>query len=647
VPIVDINAGFPLADFSWFEDEQTLFVFYRVEAEQGIGPESLIELRYTTDQVDVPWTSLNALTPVHTHLPVDCGPNTRCGSLSVKVEQVPRSVGLRLRYHRDGALSLDADAVFNVVASGPPHLTRSLVVYGVFDETNTLVQWRARHQFPTVRNQQAQELGLRRTFSIDRASYGDLTIGADNPYGYGLTPACPAGLSALNWPQRMTSERAVFETTPLPLTASAALTVCAAATVTDAVGTFTTTAVARKNPQVKPAFPVLRSPIRENSPIRFLVRPCNRVISQEHLEMQLQRLLLLEAPTLCTDDFATPSFVDTITATIKARVDAERRNGKDMLLVMAIHQDDSTGRLNAAIEQVLERILVPEREKSSPRVSGAFLFDSAAYRLTIDALRPLVLWCPSRLASPFDLDSTEGPSERDCALQPDLEFMLGPARLTQLAILPTRDQYLKFIQRYSVAQAGTVKKLSFFAPERTAVSENAPVGEVGVLTKLNNEIISAGPDDAFSFCSTEDQGVARIAVQPVGVPSETIPLSALPAFHAQSKASAYALAVFWESSFIVKMDYETRTAIGASVLSLTLALGIANSNQRFLGNEQWKRDSFSLADSLAQCTRFCDHPTFDSAGVYQPSARFRQTYAQQCYRPLFPVLGNGGFPSDP
>ena len=164
VPVTDINASFSISDVTWFQDEQTMFVFYRVDAEQGIGAESLIELKYKTDDVQVPWTDLKLLAPVHTHLPVDCGVTSRCGSLSLKVDKVPREVGLRLRYHRDGEISLEAPVLFNVVGVGPAHLSRSLLVYGVFNENNTLVQWRARNQFPTIRNEQATELGLRREF---------------------------------------------------------------------------------------------------------------------------------------------------------------------------------------------------------------------------------------------------------------------------------------------------------------------------------------------------------------------------------------------------------------------------------------------------------------------------------------------------
>ena len=37
VPLFDVNAGFTVADVSWFAEEDTMFVFYNVTAEQGIG----------------------------------------------------------------------------------------------------------------------------------------------------------------------------------------------------------------------------------------------------------------------------------------------------------------------------------------------------------------------------------------------------------------------------------------------------------------------------------------------------------------------------------------------------------------------------------------------------------------------------------
>jgi hypothetical protein len=648
VPITDINASFSISDVSWFQDEQTMFVFYRVDAEQGLQPESLIELKYRTDDLIVPWTDLKRLTPVHTHLPVDCGTTSRCGSISLKVEKVPREVGLRLRYHRDGEVSLDAPVLFNVVNVGPAHLARSLVVYGVFNENNTLVQWRARHQFPTIRNEQATELGLRREFWVTDPNFGDLDLPpSDNVYGYAFSPACPNDFTSLPRPERRTTERAIFEPTPLPLAASTSPTVCASATVTDAIGQFTTTAIARKNPQVRPAFPGLRSPIRENSPVGFILKPCNRIISQEHLDMQIQRLLVAGEPVICIDDFLAIGFSDRLTSTFKTRIDERRTEGKDMVLVLVLNHDDTTGRLARNLEAALDRVLVPERDKSSPRVSGAIIFDSTARKVVSTTLKQLVLWCPSVARSPFDLDA-DSQSDRDCPVVPDQpDLVLGPFKLNQLPVLPTRQQYETFVKKYSAAQTGSMKKITYKAPERSAVSENIPVGEFGVITKFNNETITAAPEDAFSFCPSEDPAASRTVVQAVGSPGTIVQLQSLPQLHRQSPFTIYALGLAWESPFLIFAEYETRSAIAASVATFTVPFGIVGTAERYFGAEQWKRDLFPLADALAQCTRYCDHPTFDSSGVFQPGARFRDAFGDQCYRPKFPVLDEGGFPRDP
>lgn len=668
-PITDINAGFELADATWFEEEQTLFVFYRLSAEQGLNPESTLELTYRTDDVLVPWTPLDQLPPVHEHLGVDCGSTRRCGSMSVKVVRPPRDVGLRLRYHRSGPLSLQAETAYNVVLTGPAHSNRSLVVYGVFDRSNTQVQWRARHQFPTVRNEDATALGLRRRFTISEPAFGALALPGDNPYGYGASPACPLAHTPLPWPDRTTSERAIFESGTLPLQASSAESVCAAATVSDAVGAFTTTAFARKNAETRPAFPLLRSPVREGTKVGFVLRVCDRVISQPHLEMQVQRFLLEGAPEICIEDFRQPGFSDRLQARLRERVDALRVLGKDMVLFLALHHDDTSGRLQPAVEAALAPLLAFERDKPSPRVSGAAVLDSLPWRIATPNLRPLVLWCPPPRALMMpDLDQIVPSTPVECPVQADIpELTFGPFRLTSLPILPTRQQYLTFIDRYSAAQAGSMKSITCLAPERTAVSENVQVGDFEQVTFFNNEVITAAPEDAFSFCSQEEpeepldggltpdagpptRAVDRIRFRPSNQPMTVpAPLEVLPVLHASAPSPAYTLGLRWESPFLFRAEYEQRVAATATIAVVTIPFGIATQNEEFLGARQWRRESFPIGDALQQCTRFCDHGTFDSAGVYAPRASFRQAYLSRCYAPRFPRPDDqsGGFPIDP
>jgi hypothetical protein len=648
VPVTDISAGFSLADATWFEQEQTLFVFWRVQAEQGIGPDSQVEISYLTDVEQKDWTPVAQLTTVHTHVPVDCGVDGLCGSTSIHLTKVPRKVALRMRYHRDGEMTLDAQVNLNVVGSGPAYTSRSLIVYGVFDASNTQVQWRARHQFPTLRNEEVQELGLRRSLRVEDPGYSDFwPLPDDNPYGYAAASRCPANQTALGWGPVETMERAVFDPDVLPLEASTSADVCARSIVTDALGTFEAVAVARKNPEVRPAFPALRSPIRENTRIGFLLEPCNRTISEIHLEMQEQRLLLSNPITVCIDDWDSSSFGPNFASRLRAEIDRVRAAGKDMVVTVALHHDDRTGGLAALVEQVLEQELSLERDKSSPRVSGAFVFDSYGYTLTRPGLARLALWCPALV----DEQAQPTASAHYCALQPDMpDLTVGPFKFSTLPILPTRSSYETFVEKYSEDEAGRMTELQFLAPERTPISENIDVGDYGVATFFNNETISAQPSDAFSFCASEDPDVAAMASAVVflhPLSPDPMPISVLPEAQAQAPASTYALGIVWDFPFLLRLKYETSLAGAATAYSFSIPFGIASDTEAYYGTQLWEKGEFPLSDTLLQCVRFCDHPTFDSAGVYNVLAPFRTAYASQCYRPRFPTPADGGFPIDP
>ena len=73
VPLYDIGLAWKLADVAWFEAEETLFIFYEMQVDQGLNEESTIEVRYTTDTEILDWTPIEALPRVHMHVPADCG----------------------------------------------------------------------------------------------------------------------------------------------------------------------------------------------------------------------------------------------------------------------------------------------------------------------------------------------------------------------------------------------------------------------------------------------------------------------------------------------------------------------------------------------------------------------------------------------
>jgi len=665
VPIFGVAAGFTLADASWFAEEQTLFVFYQVEAEQGLGDPSVVEVTYRTDEGLVDWTSISDLPTVHTHREVDCGAKSMCGSTSLSVPLEPREVGVRLRYHRDGELALDADTVFNVVGFGPPHSHRSLLVYGVFDESNEAIQWRGRHQFPTLRNQRAERLGLRRNVTVRDQRFGTIRAEPEgNPYAYGVT--CPEYFAATELPEVFTNARAVFNEDDLPPQASGARMVCAQATVIDALGEFTTAAVARKNPEVRSAFPLLRSPIRNATPIPFFLGPCEDKISPRHKKMQRQRLQMDGVPVTCIDDWDQVGFVDTLAVTFRDAVEAERPAGRDMVLVIALHQDELG--VSEVVEEALAQVVPLERHRTTPRLAGAFVFDSTSYGLTRSDLAPVTLWCPAEIS----LTDIPDASARSCAALPDdTTIDLGPFTFGGLPILPSRDQYLEFVDDFSENQAGEVTALSFLAPEFSTLSDSVDLGEFGVVTFLNGESFGADAGDAFSYCADGElqpfvvrsplmQGniASAILMQACAyglVPPELceapalglLPIEFLPDWHNVFGESSYEVGLFWEFPFLLRLEYQAVLAGAVSALGFSVPFGISNPDESYYGTELWLEDTFSLASLLTQCVRFCDNPTFDSAGVYHIQDDFRSTYTQSCYLPDYPERGDSGFPLDP
>lgn len=650
VPVTDIGAFFSLADATWFEREETLFFFYRVEASQGLSEFSQVEVAWRTDDVDQAFAPLSSLPLVHEHVAVSCGPRTICGSASFHVVKPPRGVQMRMRYHRDGELTLDSDVPLTFVDISEPHNERSAVVYGVFDEANTAVQWRLRHQFPALRNEDVEALGLRRRLIVDEMGHGSMSNGlrqlfALNPYGYGLTSQCPQNVyDDLGFATVETNARAAFAAETLDLTTSTSAEVCARSTVFDATGPFSTAAFARKNPEVAEAFPTLRTPVKPTTQIGFFLETCDNIPSEIHRAMQLQRTQLSEDDAVCIDDFAAVDFVGRLARRFQDRINEVRVDGNDIVLVLGLQRPDRLRAAASAVEQALAIVVAEESIKSSPRLAGAFVFDSVGYGISDTAVARNVLWCPSTFGGD-DLEGIDNVSARVCAVQADSDIVLGPIRLASLPILPTRRQYLTFVDNFSEAQAGEMNSLKFRAPTRTPQSDNIELGSFGTATFFNNEAVTADVDDSFSYCADTDVGNA--VFRTLLLPDQPLPLSLLPDFHEEAPETRYELGLGWDFPYLAQINYTTVTAAAVTVADFTIPFGPSSPAEEFLGSGTWLQDTFDLSDVMRRCDRFCGHPTFDNAEVYNVQAFFDVTYRNQCYRAEFPGRSDGGSPLDP
>ncbi len=654
MPIRTSGTSFSISHAAWYQAEDTFFIFYSVSAEQGISPESQVEISYVTDSREVPWTNVRTLKNVHTHVDVTCGRFNLCGSVSPFEKERPRNVRMRLRYHRDGETAFELAPDYHAILTGDPFKTRSFLVYGVFNEENRLVQWRGRHQFPALRNHEAQELGLRREFRMGEESYGnyqDASLRANNPYLYGSRPGCPFDFSLYGDPALPKSDaRSQWSQNTLPFEAAPFSHVCAKSWVKDGRGEYEQSAFARKNPEVTPAFEKLHTPISESTPLKFLLALCKSEPSKDHLELQKQRLSLDGNIDICLDTTFPEGLSAKLASEFRKRIDLERVNQKDMILTIGFHHAEENGssEKHRDLAKALEDSIGPELEKSSPRAIGAFVFDSIAYGPVPDSLKRSVLWCPS-VRVPRQQRNGEPPteSENSCPVVPDFGVSFGSLDLGTLPIFPTRQSYLSFLEKKSKDHAGKMKKLSFYAPLRTPISENVQSSEFGVSTFYNSEVLSTSAAQSFSYCAQEGDS-SQFVFRP-GVGRVPLPLSSFPSFHKNAPQDKYEMGLTWDFPYLARVEYEAFLAAGISAFSGTLPFGIGMDAREVYGTEQWFRGDHKIGKKLLQCVRFCNHPAFDSAGVYDVRRPWNEAYLSACYRPLLPTGSPlaAGFPYDP
>lgn len=659
VPLDDVGAGFSFAKSAWFEAEETLFLFYDVGAVQGISHESVVEVSWESDDGVQPFVPVSTLTNVHEHVAVDCGVKRLCGSASPRVAKPPRNVRFRLRYHKEGELGLDVWPAPIKVVSGPAYSNRSAIAYGVFDGQNKRMQWRLRHSIPDVKNSEATHYGLRRYFRVNDEKIGEVAADllpsaqSNNHYLYGASAECPSSFgTSLSTPAEgfSTSTRSVWSTETLSDALSSSPAGCAKVTVRDGKGEFSTSAFARKNPEVRPAYDSIRTSVAESHIIRVVLKPCKREVALAHFLMQKQRLGISNEVSLCIDeDDGLVTFTEKAAAFFANLTNEQRTQGKDMIFAIAFHhfEDEVPPRpLQYAVENALVAVLTPEAAKTTPRLAGAFIFDSVATLLSSDDLKKYALWCP-QLVIPQQGKNLPPVNPGTCAVLPDVELKLGPFAFGVIDILPTRARYLNFIKNNPPENAGKMKRLRFLVPGRSPLSEDVAVGNYGKATFFNNDQVTVNPGEALSYCF--DSSVSNVYFRTKLAPTVALPLSGIGLAHRQAPQTSYDLGLFWEFPFLLRLEYEAMLAGRVNVIAASVPFAISNTSAMAYGPAVWEQPEFNLKKALTLCTRFCSHPTFDSAGVYNVQTKFNHDFAAQCYAPALPsgeALA-GGFPNDP
>ncbi len=613
---------FPLAKAFWYEREATLFVFYRLEHPLVQRAQAVLEM--SLDGGDN-WLDTAAIQNVHQHLASDCGPQVLCGSLSLLRDQALAKLTLRYRYHRDASLGDQTQiAVVQVRAQSPAPQSYSL--YGIFDATNTYVQWRGRHQFPGLSHEDAQALGLRRLYRVlaTKNQVNSSSFNRLNPSLYGALSSCE-GQTLEGAPLFSEAGDDLWQFGQVPVTSAQ---VCADTEVNQARGTAREIAVARKNPIVEELPQDLQLSFAPTYQIPLIFAACDAT-DQDFLSFQAERLHFPQRTAdLCMDRGRFNP--ESIIALLYAKIVAAKQTQKlEVSVVLILHYKEAE--LSAAVVSVVGQALAKiADDELYPRVAAFFIYDSFAPETDIMAQQKSVIWCPTHDGRDDGLAS--------CAYQP-AEVVLGSLEVRSAPTLPDYESFLSLDETQKTG--AKIDKLDIYAPRETS-----DTGRIGFVERDGASYIfnpfdrlTLGPTDFVSYCPLRDPSQAfgyrfldPAEPEKVAIPS---PLRQLPT-RGREKNETYNLGVRLPVPFLVAVRYTTAAALGPKNFTAYLALRGKNTVDEAFGAAVLAGQPLPFRGVLSQCTQYCNHPAFDESGSYALARPWTEEFATRCYQPLLP-----------
>ncbi len=683
VGLIKLEPSLALGQAYWFEEEKTLFVFYRVTREEPFDDLGRVEVNFegngdgrktypgewddvsslatpeaqVTDSVDPEtfWHNAVGFKSLHTHLPVDCGTHERCGSLSVNLAHAPDSVKLRYRFHADGIANTTWELP-NIQVSGRffPH---SFFVYGVFDQSNRFTRWQGQHAFPSLSHQEAVALGLRRWFEVDRVAWGVAEKNDPFPHMslFGSAEDC-SGLTALGDEASVHSDdgSARWSKIPLPTAAFDTPEVCSIARFSDGTGKPRQfTAFARKNPIVSPVKTILNSHSHETQIIRVKLTLCHGAKDQAFEDFQAARLLFTGGePTICLDE---PNTFDRyFLANQLYKIIKPYTTGEPMSLSLVMPMLHRETRDRALLHDEVQAGLAITRAEL-PEIAAVLVYDSVVKTTINPELLTKVVWCPIFL----------GPSvPQACRALPD-KAQLGPINIKLSPLLPTLEGFHGLsdeqrsgseITQLTIRAPAQSQNLAFELMDRPDANPppEFPEDPEKIQEKLphlfsysTNDGLAVNADQALSYCADGDPyGLLGFKPQYEGInPDQAVsasPLMGIGFAHNTAGLDAlYHLGIIWQLPFLLELRYKTKIKGGIGSGKFVIPLGFTPRSDELIGDEVWDFESIDVSQALTKCHEFCNHPVFLENGVYAFRNSWRSKQAVSCYRPHIPVNGEG------
>ncbi len=608
----------------YYEGEQTLFVFYSLQKPDNFKQAGALEWS-TSRRGDQTWQDVATGSWVHSHRQTSCGEGLICNSFSVSMKTNPSTLSLRYRYDEGGQ---DADVFFIPVARMAA-TQKSFLIFGSFANDQRSVVWEGRHLFPDLSQEDVARFGLVRTFSVNETHALAMSLQPEltNSTLYDSIETCPGLLlnsSVLKgttleglWVPRLVPDESV---TPYS-------GVCAKTEVVIGTGNYAAVAFARKNPIVESLPGKLGIEVAEAQPVNLVLAPCTSPTDPNYLSFQMQEMLMpKDTPSICWDaaDFASNW------QTLMNRLLSENPSVPKYLRLVWHHSLEGKKRLpvESAIDTLLSQLY-----QSFPKLAGTFLYDSSLRASRNPELFRYTVWCR--------LDSTVEDDNADyCGLLLSKRNQ-DPTVSLDTNVFPTLAEF----NANGNFKNNTVEKMQVYAPVRgegvRILPFSAGNGPGYFGTFYTGDVLNLLATDRLSYCNKNDS-VGNFAFltapdndQP-GLPAIG-PLAGLSRNHElRNKDSTYNIGMTWTNPFLVALDIRQKIKVNA-IVKFILNIPDALQSQQSFGETLWYQGSYSYDAVLTRCSRYCEHPAYDSTGIYHYESTWNQEYGTRCYEPKIPV----------
>lgn len=646
VPLRTNQAQFDVAVSHWFENEQTQYVFYSVH---GMRPEQArttwnggFELSKSGREQD--FSPLDFSAAIYRHRLVECGDGRLCGSYSFHAEKPLTSLAMRYRYNWGSPMKESTYVHVAIHPAGPTADAHSALVYGVFNGDNSKVQIRIHDNFGTPDSSEIENFGMDRAFSIQGMQLVDMSstdkslalTESASPFAFPAKTCLGHSGRAEKFRVDQRSQWSPFSFDSEDPSGVACFDVQAL----DKNGKVLkqNPAMARRNPVLMQEPIQLHPPLREAHLIPIVLSYCPGLPESPNLTspafLDFQRAILGFDSAPIDACFATgeePQFEKELERVLNQKLAQARGrfagDGRDFFFTVIIHHNLSNlvVRFHEIISSQLSAKIASEVEGVSPRLVGAFVYDSQSTEgRSFDHGRNIV-WCPSKEAprtmSPYDADA-------NCMFHSADELSFGPSKFLQsIGPFPSMKVFDDHVSQYQDRSRARFARFLVKSVQTNINSITNAHGET-LYTFLDGQRVSLREGEQLKFCRNYDaqDTLDQLAFRQSGALGTTPLLNVDDAQNLISNKERrsplnLAIGIKWDSAFVGGFEFET--PVSGHLFQNLIPITKYSRNRKEIGDSRWQQN-LDLTPLLQRCVRFCDHPFFDESGAYQISSNWSQ-----------------------